>query len=525
MARSRAIDRLLLAGGVASVGASLALRVWNRGPNIPGWDYLLASNGQFLIATHGWWEAIRETFVQTRYYWLPPAAYSAVYGLVPGALTLAVPWLYWQTATVAALWLVTLALLLAAAGWPLTSARGVGVLLLAWGAWPAGLSYGVEGYPWASCLLAYAVALLVVLHPRVRRSVFWTALGAALAYELPWHSYELAKTVGCVFVLAVLFERGVRWPVRALWALAALIQIGDAYWLHESANLVAFRRGNVGAGAGLQNSIPQLLDGAVEVGRQVFVSRTLAIPILTVAGALSLLVVREHRVFLALLWLIQLGLVVVLAASGADLLRSRRYLLVDGISMFAVVCALRTGPRYVRAVLVALLVAGNIWALADLRLFMRDRNIVRFSLPAVWSSEGVGLVNVPTVAWTDELVARVKKGERLILLHSHECVSETFTNPEATLERIYLSVGHEQFVKSVVAFQGHECRYVCLAVPPKEVAMAELERLRPGDVFDMDQRCKERMGDQITALAARFDVRRIDPGGTYGRFVLVERPP
>ena len=71
MNRSR-IDRCVLVAAFVSVALSLLLRVWHRGGNLPGWDYLLTTEGQFLLETRGWWGALRETVVQTRHFWLRP---------------------------------------------------------------------------------------------------------------------------------------------------------------------------------------------------------------------------------------------------------------------------------------------------------------------------------------------------------------------------------------------------------------------------------------------------------------------
>jgi hypothetical protein len=517
-------DRLVLAVGAASVLVALALRIWHRGVNLPGWDYLLATEGQYLLATRGWWGALRETFVQTRLFWLPPAAYSVPYGLVPGALTLAAPWLFWQPLVVAVLWLVTLALFLRATGWPLTSVRAVGFTLVAWGAWPAGLSYAVEGYPWAGCLLPYAVALLVVLHPRFRQSVGLTALGAALAYEIPWHTYELGKTVGCVFVLAALLERGVRWPVRALWFLAAVVQIGDAYWWHQSTNLWAFRQGHAGAGIGIQHAFPRMFAGAVEVFRQVYVTQTMALPILVTASALSLFVLRRHRLFLTALWLAQVGLVVLLAASSADLLRARRFLLVEGMSLVVLLAALHTAGPLWRGSIIALLLVGNAWALRQLAVFIRDAAPMRFSLPAVVSQEGVGMIDVPDIAWAEGLAARAAAGERIVLLHSQACPSENMTNPTAVLERLYLTLGHERFVRSIVAFAAPAgCRYVCLPLPPPADFPRIADTLVAGQRVDLDTSCQEEMAAPLAVLQERFRLAPVGPPGRFAQFIL-ERP-
>src|SRR5262245_3312028 len=104
------VDHLVGLLAIASVVTSLTLRVLFRGVEIPGWDFLLTVQGQYLLATRGLWAALRETLVGVRTFWLPPAAYSVPYGLVPGALTLLWPGLFWQPLMVFLAWIASLVL-------------------------------------------------------------------------------------------------------------------------------------------------------------------------------------------------------------------------------------------------------------------------------------------------------------------------------------------------------------------------------------------------------------------------------
>jgi hypothetical protein len=345
-----------------------------------------------------------------------------------------------------------------------------------------------------------------------------------MAYELPWHTYELAKTVGCVFVLAALLERDVRWPVRGLWLLAAVVQIGDAFWWHETQNVLVFRRGNVGAGVGLQHALPQTIAGAAEVFREVYLTQAIALPILLTAGVLSLFILGRHRAFLTALWLVQLALVVLLAASGADLLRARRFLPVEGMSLIVILAALRTAAPAWRGLVVGLLVIGNVWALRDLAVFVRQSVPVGFSLPAIASQEGVGLVDTAAVRWAEELEARAAAGKRIVLLHSQACPNENFTNPVGTLERLYVTLGHARFVRSIVAFVPPEpCRYVCLPLPLETEFPKIVETLLPGQRVALDESCRQQMAGPLAALEARFKLTRAGPPGRFSEFVLNAR--
>jgi hypothetical protein len=331
-----------------------------------------------------------------------------------------------------------------------------------------------------------------------------------------------------VFLLAAILERNVRWPVRVVWVLAGVVQITDAYWLHETTNLRAFRKGHVGAGVGLQNALSRVLDGGAQLFHRVFVVRDIALPIVTTAGLASLVLLREHRAFLTAAWLLQLGLVVMLSASGADdagtrldLLRSRRYLLVETVSILAILVAARTmRASWGYHLLLPFLCLGNIWSLEHMRRFMRDERPARFSLPAVESIESVGMVDIANAAWVDELATRVKAGERVILLHSQACRSENVTNPEGTLERLYLSVGHRRFTQQVVAFPKAVCRYVCLPLPSVEAVRSELAALPTGTIVELDMRCHDTMRPELDALRSHFNVVTLNPGHRYARLAL-----
>src|SRR5439155_13673805 len=131
------------------------------------------------------------------------------------------------------------------------------------------------------------------------------------------------------------------------------------------------------------------------------------------------------------------------AAGGEDLLRARRFLLVDGFSVAAVLAAGRNARASVRGLLLTLLLAGNAWTLWELARFVTaPRGPTAFTLPGVFSAESVGLVDRPAVAWAEGLARRARAGERLVVLQSQACPTEGFTNPTGVLERLYLRLGH-----------------------------------------------------------------------------------
>ncbi|MFN8545020.1 MAG: hypothetical protein U0807_12570 [Candidatus Binatia bacterium] len=506
--------RALLALALASVTVGLVTRVVVRGGEVPGWDLLLATEGQYLLATRGVCGALAETFHQVRHFWLPPSAYSVIYGLIPGALNRAWPSIFWQPAVVFLAWIVTLALLLVATGWGLRSARGWTLALLGWGASPSLLSYSVEGYPWGGGMLPFALVLAMALAWARRPWAVMIPL-LAIAWELPWHGYELAKTTGLVVCVGALFAPDVDRLRRMVWIGVGASQMAAAQWLWPSANMIAFGHGNVGAGVGIPHALPLLPAGAARLAEALFGSAPLIVPVLTITGAVALRWAGSARRVLTISFLVQLGLVLLLAAAGPGLLRGRRFQVVEGLSLAAVLAAGRSAPPRVRAVLVALLLAGNVWTMIDLATFARTPPASRaFSLPGVASAEGVGVVDRPAVRWAEALVRRARAGGRIVVLHGQQCPCEDVTNPAGVLERLYLRLGHETFARQVIAVGVEGPRYV--TVPVVDVRTV-LDTLAPGQLVDIDSTCRAAMGEAFRELEARF-VLEPTGGGLPPRF-------
>jgi hypothetical protein len=520
MSRERLVQWLVLGLALSSVLTSLLLRVVHRGIEVPGWDLLLTVEGEYLLATSGLWNALVETMVKVRTFWLPPAAYSIPYGLVPGALAWWWPSIFWQPLLVFLAWIATLTLSLVAAGWRLSSPYGWAIALLAWGASPSLLSYAVEGYPWGAGMLPHALVLGIALGRRPWR--WWTTiLGLAVACELPWHGYEIGKTVGVTLLLCAALAPEGGWVRRLAWAATGIAAVVATWWIWPSANMKAFGHGGVGAGLGLVQAWTSLPEGITRLGAAMWGPDPLIMPVLTVAGAIGLAWAGARRNLLAAVWVVQLGLVLLLAASGTDLLRPRRFQIVEGISMIALLAAMPRAPGGIRAALLALLLAGNAWALVDVVRFVQaPRGLYPFSLPGVESPEGVGTVDREAVEWARVLAVRARAGERVVLLHSQACPSEDVTNPAGVLERLYVSLGHETFRDRVVAVEVAGPRYV--TVPVVDVR-ATLDTLVPGMIVELDGTCEPKMQEVMGALATRFDLQRLSDDTRFVRFRLA--PP
>jgi hypothetical protein len=476
--------RWLLLLGLLFVAGSLLVRVIHRGQYIAGWDLVAPTQGHFLASTRSVWGALTETFHQNRHYWLPFSAYSAPFSLIPGYLGRVWPWQYWVHILTFLSFFITLMVILRAADLPLSNG---GILLLAWGASPMLLSYAVTGYPWASAFLPHALALWITMSRRFRSRWVLTLLWCLVANELAWHVYELGKTVGVVFLAAALLQRDVPRSARAVWLLAGMAQLADVLFLHPTANIKAFAFQAGGGWEPMRPSLTGVARGLQAMAEGLFVRDgkrmdPVDLPILFSVGILSFFFFKRDRWFLLVLFLIQLGLVVVLAMYGPGLLRPRRFIMVAGYCLVCIACMYREATPLPRWALVGLLLLGSLWQGADLLRFVRvpfPRMSYGFTMPYVNSREGVGLVDFAAVDWSHELRTRVEGGKQLLLLYNFDCYAENFTNPTGVLERLYLSLGHEQFVRSVLIFGKQPCRYCCLPIRPLSEFGPFLDGVRP----------------------------------------------
>jgi hypothetical protein len=521
------------------VVASLVVRIVNRGPYYPGFDLSGVANGLYVISTRASFaDALAYVLRQSREYGAPFPHYSVLAALVPGYLTAMWPWEYWADVVTFAIVVASGVLLLLATRLPL---RHGWVLLLAWGASPALLSFSITGFAWTSAFLPLAMALWITLDPRLRRRPLVTIALCLLTNELTWHVYEFGRTAFLVFALAALVLRDVPVTHRAIWLAAAALQAWGVF-TSPSHHVGSFE----------VMALPDLATlgrGLRLVGDRLFVTPYLDVPLLLVAGLATCLAPSRMRMFLLVLLLSQVGLLVLLAvfAPNAAQLRPRRYLTVDFYAIALVASFWRDAVttstyRGLRGVVLALLVAGNVWQLADLARFVRapiprDPNIdFGFTLPYT-HSPGDYLVRLGDVDWARELYDRVERGERLLLVYNLSVHDESVTNPEAILERLYVRLGHRRFVDSVLVFGSKSCRHTCLPIRPMDEVGPTLDALRAaperlGSItgyvvekhpYDDPEFAPERsqiMGE----LARRFTVvMESPPNAKFARFRLTPR--
>ncbi len=458
-----------------SVGLSLWLRVVYRGPYYPGWDVLGPAHGLFLVSTRSFWDAVVSVFHSTRHFQYWNHTNSLLYTLIPGYLGSLWPWEYWSHLLTCVLFLLTLWLVAKVVDLPI---RRSWILLLAWGASPALLSFSVAGYPYITGLLPHALALWITLDHRVRRNWIVSLALCLVANELSWHLYELGKTLFVVFIAAALLHRYVPLRTRIVWLLGAAIQV---------AMILAYPGGNVGAVLQPGSvTIGTIGASIANLGKALFYYQLLDSPVLLVMGLFSFFFLKSHRWFFLSLLLFQVGLMVALGMQGADWLRPRRFLLVEFYCIVAIAGVfgesgdvLRFGERP-KVVLVALLCFGNIWQMANLVDYMKIP-VEKQSYPMPFTfSQADYRVPAEEVKWVLEVRSRVEAGEKLLLVYNFSSYPENTTDPAGALERLYVSLGHQRFVDSIFVFGSTPCRYSCLPIRLLETLKAFLDGIHSG---------------------------------------------
>jgi hypothetical protein len=477
-AATAGIGRLLPPLAGVAVAGSLVARIASRGRYYPGWDLVAATEGYFLSSTRSPGEVLATVLHENRTHSLPFPLYSVLCNLVPGYLERLWPWEYWAHLVTFLLVLLTLWLIVRATG--LRGPRRW-IVVLAWGASPALLSFSLAGFAWATAFLPHALALCVTLDRTLHRRRALAAVLCLIANETALHVYELGKTVFVVFLGAAVLVRDAPRSARAIWIGAGLLGL-YATLARTTSNLFEFTRLHPG-GPGVVAALRTVADA-------VLVSRMVDLPILLVAAVLSFWLFRRDRLFVLAMLLVQMGLVVVLATVGAEAVRPRRYLMVDYYCLVAIACAFREaepasahGARG-RALLLALLVAGNVWQMGDLVRFVREPRADRgWTMPYTFSQSDY-MVPFAEVDWAAEMAQRVERGEKLIVVYNLDAYTENHTNPTGVLERVYLRVGHRRFVDSVFVFGSTTCRYDCLPIRPLAELPDVVDAIRPGGPID-----------------------------------------
>jgi len=466
--RGSRLAMVLRAAAVLSVVASLAMRDVHRAGYYAGWDLLGSAEGLFLVSTR----SARELF-----HWYVDHHYDgqiawSTYGLpvalLPGWLASIWPSDRWPS-------LVTLGFTLLSLSWVGRAVELQGsewaIVPLAWGASSTLLSWSIAGFGYMSGVWPHALALWTVL--RWRRHWFATAILALLAIELSWQGQELGRTVFLVFLAAALFVRPAPGVTRAVWLAAGGWALWDV-WRHPTFNSGRYSHLGFGSDAGARLHA---------LAHRFFVEDYLDVPVLFALGLASVLLMRRNRWFWRTLLGAQVGLVVVLSLNsgilqGVEAVWPRRVLLLDFVCLAAVVALYHEhrGRWLMRAVLISALVAGNVWQLRDTWRWARqplDRHATGsdFPLPYTQTTLDYG-VPFELVDWARDMRADVERGKRVILVYNFSSYDENATNPAGVLERLYLTLGHDRFQRSVFVFGTQMARWNDFPIRP----LREVER-------------------------------------------------
>ena len=134
--------------------------------------------------------------------------------------------------------------------------------------------------------------------------------------------------------------------------------------------------------------------------------------------------------------------------------------------------------------MLAVLLAGNVWALADFVEFARTpfepgRSGSVWTLPFVHSQLDY-MIWPDRARWVTEMAARADAGETILLVYGLGAYNENFSNPDGVLEHLYVHLGHERFVQHVIVFSSDQCHYGCVPVRPMSELGAYLDALQAG---------------------------------------------
>lgn len=466
------------------------MRIVHRGAYFPGWDVVGAANGLRLVSTHSWRELLH--YYEIRHF--DPSLAWNVFGvpvaLLPGFLASRWPWEFWPHVVTPCLVALSLGLLLRALA---VRAADAWTCALAIGASPTFLSYTVSGFPYVSGILPWALALWIVF--RWQQSIVGTVLLGALCMLTSRHVQELGRLSFAVPLAAALLLPGPRKGVRALWLLLAAAQM----WLaihYASANTARYAT----------MVVPPLAELAGHVGTLVhhFAAQRPDLPILLAAGIVAALAAGRERWFWSALLLFLLGLLVLLAANSGPLqgivgVWPRRVLVLDFVCIASCVAVMRR-PGRVRPLVVSLLVVGNLWQLADTVAWARKPVGVRsnagstYALPYTHTpiqatasvEESLNLdshVSRLCVDWYHEMKAELAAGHRLFLVYNLTSFDENATDPAGIIDRLYLSLGHAAFMRSVLVFGEERFRVNELPIRPmKQLPKIVASMTRPSSV-------------------------------------------
>ena len=504
---------LLPSFAILSVVFSLLVRVVYRGPYYPGWDTLGQAHGLFLVSTQSFWDAFSYIFYSIRHFQCWNHTNSLLYTLIPGYLGSLWPWEYWGHLLTFILFMLTLWMIIKLIDLPIWESW---IIILALGAAPSLLSFSVAGYPYVTGFLPHALALWITLDRRICKNWLLTLFFCLATNELSWHLYELGKTLFVVFIAAAILHREVPLRTRAVWILTSAIQLGM---------VMKYSGANVGSLLYFdQLGVHKIASNILSFSYSLFVAQMLDIPVLFVSGIISFFFFKNNRRFLLILFIVQIGLVVLLAIKGMDLVRPRRFLVVDFYCMVGIASMFRKSNMVSRfgkipkIALICLLLVGNIWQILNLLHYIKvPIQKQRYPMPYTMSQADY-LIPAPEVDWYLEMRSRVNAGEKLILIYNLSAYPENTTDPAGVLERLYLYLGHNRYRDSVFVFGSPlylgseplfgtvQCRYSCVPVRPLEEIETFLDGIQQGSTISPTMVTVYYIQPQVTTYRHLFEL-------------------
>ncbi len=465
----RSRDLLLFA--VVCLAISYLARLLYRADHLLPWELLGPIQGEYLVHTSGWFEAAKKVWHNSRHYYYYGGHLSVFFTLIPTFFQQILPGQHYGIPVSFTLTAIGLALAFSYSG---LKRENLWVLLLALGTSPVLLSFSVMGMPNCAALLPHAIALYMVLDPKLSASWWKTLLLGLVSIECSWQLYEIARTNFAVWLVAVVAIRAVPKSVRACWAALAALQI----WLVQTADN-GMRGGGFFTDQLLSRLTPEAIAGATGTFlKGLFVDPAFSLPFLFVSAMAALILVRKNRWFWFVLLFAQIGLFWLSVLRNEAY--SRRFILVEFYALSLTLILFREiaerlpkkkpkKPDFAYLVgrgLVPFLIAGNLLQMGFMFWHFRipvTRN--RYPMPFAWSAFDMD-IHPTQIEFSHHLYDRVASGNKIIPIYSVAYGWEWATNPALVLDRVYLRLGHKRYVENVFAFGEIACHPHCTPVYP-----------------------------------------------------------
>jgi hypothetical protein len=496
------------------VAANLAALWWARGPFVCGWDLFGATYGVLALEEEGLAGGvarIARAVLRQRERPVFTGGESLIYGLVPGLLGTAWPWLLWTH-------LLNLTLFVAISGWLIRRLPvDAPVYWAAFLASPALVSQSMVGLPdLASNAIPYGLAILWVLSPRqpARHPLAGAGLDVvvfALLAAVAFNGYESGKTFFVVPLLAALTVPRVPLLRRVSW-LACAVAVA---WLVASQRAMT----TAAALAAVPREPAAFLRGLLKAARTYLVDWSIDFPALAVAALVSLPFLRAHRCFWSALVVAALGLVSLNAFQfdGAFLV-PHRFLLLGVVSLLVVGRLLSERPRRGRpaAVVAGLLAAGGLYTTAVTVRFAteprsndrRDWQVQKtFALPYNHARLDAHLWR-DRIADAAHVVERVRAGhEPHVFFYGFSVGGEDSVNPQLFVSRVLLALGWDAFTARTRFFDHGNHMYFPFPIRPLGEVRAALAALPPPFFVHV----REPEHDAASIVAAHLNRARVTP--------------